>query len=143
MHHDLPSPQPATSAQNREAAMTLQQCDCLSAVGMSVECLDSYCPSHHKCDHVIKPSCWGASHSNIVTDRDKVLDELVKMVSKRCGCNQDIEHADIPIIHVDELAEIITELRTTPTPEDEFRCKQCGRFSEECECEESPTPEQS
>jgi len=52
-------------------------------------------------------------HSNTTTiEQDKVLDELVKMVSKRCGCNQDIEHADIPIIHVDELAEIITEIRT-------------------------------
>jgi len=60
-----------------------------------------------------------ASHSSAPAEqaiRDQVLDELVKIVSKRCGCNQDIEHADIPIIHVDELAEIIAELRT-PTPE--------------------------
>ena len=56
-----------------------------------------------------------APHTTTPSERDKVLNELVKMVSKRCGCNQDIEHADIPIIHVDELAEIIAELRTQTT----------------------------
>lgn len=59
-----------------------QQCDCLSAVGMSVECLDSYCPSHHKCDHVVKPSCWGASHSPQQSERDKVLDEVLERMYK-------------------------------------------------------------
>ena len=52
-----------------------QRCDCLSAVGMSVECLDSYCPSHHKCDHVIKPSCWN--------ERDRVLDAGIVLIQKR------------------------------------------------------------
>ena len=33
----------------------------------------------------------------------------------------------------------VTELCTS-TPEDEFRCKKCGRFSEECDCEEPTSP---
>ena len=61
--------------------MILQQCDCLSAVGMSVECLDSYCPSHHKCDHVIKPSCWDTRTPT--TERDKVLDTGIALIQKR------------------------------------------------------------
>ena len=36
-----------------------KRCDYLSAVGMLVDCMDSYCPSRHKCDHIIKPTCWG------------------------------------------------------------------------------------
>jgi len=28
----------------------------------------------------------------------------------------------------------------TSTPDNEFRCKQCGQFSEECECEEPTSP---
>ena len=52
------------------------------------------------------------AYSNIVTERDKVLDDLIIIVAKRCECNQDIEHADILIIHLDELGEIIAELRT-------------------------------
>ena len=49
------------------------------------------------------------------SERDKVLDEFTSILMKRC-CNSivDIEHADIPTIHLDELAGIIKEL-LTPT----------------------------
>ena len=55
------------------------------------------------------------SHTIIPSERDKVLDEFTSILMERC-CNSivDIEHADIPTIHLDELAGIIKELRTTP-----------------------------
>ena len=90
-----------------------QRCDCLSAVGMSVECLDSYSPSHHKCDHVIKPSCWDIY--NIATERDKVLVELRKIVVKLYD-----EGYKTPLATFDAAISLMkygdTKLRTTPTP---------------------------
>ena len=68
-------------------------------------------------------------HSN-TTERDKVLQELFVWVDSE----QTI------MITTDKIIKKILSLRT-PAPEDDFRCKQCGQFSEECECEESSAPE--
>lgn len=59
-----------------------QRCEYLSLGGMSVMCLDSYCPSRHACDHIVKPSCWGASHSSAVSEREKVLDIIIATMNE-------------------------------------------------------------
>ena len=41
--------------------MTLPQpCEYLLIEGMDIHCLDSFSPSRCKCDHIVKPRCWGA-----------------------------------------------------------------------------------
>ena len=73
-----------------------------------------------------------------VADRDRVLEDviilLLSSVHPQSNCSKVLRE-------ILKNNRLMAELRT-PAPEDEFRCKQCGQFSEECECEESPAPEQ-
>lgn len=49
--------------------MIPKRCEYLGTYGMSVICLDSYCPSRHECDHTVKPSCWDISHPTAATEQ--------------------------------------------------------------------------
>ena len=51
-------------------------CEYLLIAGMTINCLDSYCPPRRKCDHIIKPRCWDLLGNHYVSkSTGKVLEE--------------------------------------------------------------------
>ena len=124
------------------------------------------CDHHHVCwmvhghDKCINdtasdiPCCFDTRlYSTTTTDQDKVLDRLDKEIkirenemNRKGGLEENLVTVSGYYASAGALnwvrVVLIDGLRSTPAPEDKFRCKQCGQFSEECECEESPAPEQ-